>query len=174
MTLGDRVVVMEGGLVQQCDSPLNIYNRPLNRFVAGFLGTPPMNFLDGTLAQDGDAVCFDGQGLRLRLCDAHAPRVRARLGQQVVLGLRPEHLSLDPQGPSHQTMTVKVSVTEPLGSAMDVHALTPQGSKIVARVKAEAQAVAAEQLTLYVDMPQCHVFEPGDLGANLTLAPNGH
>jgi multiple sugar transport system ATP-binding protein len=177
MTLGDRVVVMDGGVIQQCGNPLSIYTAPVNRFVAGFLGTPPMNFLTGRLMQDAGAMYFDGAGLRLQLTPGQAQKLTgggAQAGSEVVLGVRPESLHLHANGGfagsgGVQAVQVKVAVIEPLGSSIDIHANTSDGTDLVARVKAEPQATNIEAITLHVEVGAAHVFEPGPRGRNLTL-----
>jgi multiple sugar transport system ATP-binding protein len=182
MTLGDRVVVMEGGVIQQCDAPLHIYNAPANRFVAGFLGTPPMNFLTGTLTTEGGSMIFSGAGLRLNLTPNQAQKLAATgggtsggsggSGGEVVLGIRPESLHLQANGGGNgplQPVSLNVAVVEPLGSSIDIHANTADGTDMVARVKADPQMVHAQSLTLYADVAGAHVFEPGPKGRNLTL-----
>ncbi|MCC5829581.1 MAG: sn-glycerol-3-phosphate ABC transporter ATP-binding protein UgpC [Phycisphaeraceae bacterium] len=176
MTLGDRVVVMSDGLVQQCDTPLNIYNAPKNRFVAGFLGTPPMNFFEGKLRRDGGESYFEGGGIRLRLPKAHIQSVEeagsASQGVEVALGIRPEGLSLRPldgrEAQPGQSFSMVANVIEPLGSAMDVYCDTQDGNRLVARVRAEPLE-PDQQITLHVDMTKVHLFEPGTYGRNLTL-----
>jgi multiple sugar transport system ATP-binding protein len=172
MTLGDRVVVMKDGVVHQCDTPLNVYNRPVNRFVAGFLGTPPMNFLEGRLTQEAGAAWFDGAGIRLRLTPEQGKSLASQQGQAVVLGIRPESLYLHApaDAANGQSMTLKGTVVEPLGREMDIHATTPTDVHMVARVKAESQTAIPESVLLHVDMTQAQVFEAGDVGRNLTLA----
>ncbi len=173
MTLGDRVVVMDVGLVQQSDTPMTIYNRPINRFVAGFLGTPPMNFLDGKLVRN-DGVWFEGEGVRLRLLDAMAERVGSHVNQSVVLGLRPEVMRFHKEGKfgaaPDSTAQVKVSVIEPLGSQMDVFLETQTQKRMVARVPAEEMDYDVE-LPVYLNLERLHIFEPGAHGKNLSLAP---
>ena len=95
ITLGDRVVVMKGGVVQQCASALDIYHRPANRFVAGFLGTPPMNFFEGRLVDEGGRLWFDEGTGRLPVPERAAAALRARLASspEIVLGVRPEALA---------------------------------------------------------------------------------
>ncbi len=90
MTLGDRVVVMKDGWVQQVGEPLELYNTPANRFVAGFIGSPAMNFIEATLAESGGAVVAEAPGLRLTLPGPQAARARAKAGRSVTLGIRPE------------------------------------------------------------------------------------
>ncbi len=93
MTLGDRIAVMRGGVMHQCASPQEVYDRPRDRFVASFVGTPPMNLFDGRLAAGDGRVCFDLGDALVRLPDRLAERVGGRVGEAVVLGIRPENLS---------------------------------------------------------------------------------
>ena len=170
MTLGDRVVVMSDGLIQQCDSPLNVYNHPVNRFVASFVGTPPMNFLGGQLVGQGSDVTFEGAGIRIKLDPAQAELCQGRVGQEAVIGIRPEALTLKPTEEANnedQTVQVTVGVVEPLGSTMDVYTQTSEDQRLVARIKAE-QLEENSSAKFYVDMHKVHIFEPGTYGENLT------
>jgi multiple sugar transport system ATP-binding protein len=171
MTLGDRVVVMSDGLIQQCDTPLNVYNNPVNRFVAGFVGTPPMNFLDGTLVSQNDAVFFEGAGVKIKLDPEQAQQCQGRVGQEAVIGIRPEALFLRPtDGANDESHTVQVTVgvVEPLGSTMDVYTRTSEDKRLVARLKAEPLKDDTP-IKLYLDMEKVHLFEPGTYGTNLTI-----
>ncbi|MEZ6190733.1 MAG: sn-glycerol-3-phosphate ABC transporter ATP-binding protein UgpC [Phycisphaerales bacterium] len=171
MTLGDRVVVMSDGLIQQCDTPLNVYNYPVNRFVASFVGTPPMNFLDGQLTGSGGEVSFEGSGVKIKLTPEQAQLCQGKVGQDAVIGIRPEALYLRPtDGASNeeQTVSVTVGVVEPLGSTMDVYTQTSEDQRLVARIKAEPLE-ANSTVKMYLDMHKVHIFEPGTYGANLTL-----
>jgi multiple sugar transport system ATP-binding protein len=166
MTLGDRIVVMKDGRIQQADTPLNTYNRPANRFVAGFIGMPPMNFFDGTLRQiDGKLTFVEGKwipsagstavdiandsggeltfpigGFTLlldNLSQAVRSRVAGYVGRHIVLGIRPEHFYLNaPAGPAG-SLQVRINVVEPLGSEMDVYMNTALHDHVVARVEAQ-------------------------------------
>ena len=172
MTLGDRVVVMSDGLIQQCDSPLNVYNQPLNRFVAGFLGTPPMNFIDGQLVQRDGSVWFEAPDTAIRLSPRQAELAAGHVGQAVVFGLRPEGMHLrktQEAQDEQQTLTLNVEVIEPLGNMMDIYTTTTGKNRLVARIKAE-QLGDPGQLRFFLDMEKVHLFEPGDHGRNLTLA----
>src|SRR5688572_3743592 len=111
MTLGTRVVVMKDGLVQQVGEPLELYGRPANKFVAGFIGSPAMNFVD--VAISGDAHWAEAQGLRVRVPAAFAGKVQA--GQRVTLGVRPEALRLA-NGIDEHSFATAVDVVEPLGN----------------------------------------------------------
>ncbi|MEM9415094.1 MAG: sn-glycerol-3-phosphate ABC transporter ATP-binding protein UgpC [Planctomycetota bacterium] len=171
MTLGDRVVVMSDGRIQQCDTPLNVFHKPANRFVAQFVGMPPMNQVEGELTKREDGVYFVGGGVDLRLRDDHAQRVTPHVGRPVVLGVRPAGLHLrqsENAGDPRMTIAVTVGVSEPLGSTMDLFTTTSVGEPIVARVKAEP-IDASQAATLYLDPDQLHIFEPDEYGTNLTL-----
>src|SRR5205809_1929173 len=97
MTMGDRIVVMNNGVVQQTDTPLALYNEPVNLFVAGFLGSPPMNFVNGTLEIQGDGLVFSeikGGTIRVKLSARERPQAGDLAGKPVLLGIRPEHIEL--------------------------------------------------------------------------------
>jgi multiple sugar transport system ATP-binding protein len=172
MTLGDRVVVMKDGLVQQCASPLQVYDRPVNRFVAGFVGTPPMNFLNGRLFTQNGQLYFDEGTNKIRLPQRLSTKLAGRLGQPVVLGVRPENLSHRSDGPfagPENALNVKVSVVEPLGDKMDVYVSTDTHEHIVCRVDAHSQIGEGQSFSLRLDMGRVHVFEPGEAGMNISL-----
>ncbi|HEY3235545.1 MAG TPA: sn-glycerol-3-phosphate ABC transporter ATP-binding protein UgpC, partial [Polyangiaceae bacterium] len=162
MTLGDRIVVMSNGLVQQVDSPLAIYERPLNRFVAGFLGTPPMNFFLGRLISEQGQLCFDGAGLKVPLPERQSKRVERHAGTEVVLGVRPENVYHATESvPGAQTLELGVDVVEPLGNMMDLYLSTSTGDRLVARVKA-AELDGSKRLALQLETPKIHLFDPDE------------
>ncbi len=177
MTLGDRIVVMKGGEVQQCASPLEVYDRPANRFVASFVGMPPMNFFDGRVAQEGGKLSFDtGQGF-LALPSAAESALGNRVGQAAVYGARPEVLSLGAPGEqavagSDSQLMMKVSVIEVLGNEKDVYLQTSSGQQVVARVPAETPVEEGSHVAVSFDVSRVHVFETGETGVNVGL--NGH
>ncbi len=173
MTLGDRVVVMKDGHIHQVGSPFDVYEYPVNRFVASFVGTPPMNFFDGRLIRDGERLVFDEGDNRLALCPAHAERLAAFVDRPVVLGVRPETLVPSRQGASDAELRLAVEVVEPLGERMDVFARTARHGHIVCRVDARRRIAEGSNVTMYVDMERVHFFEPGDEGRNLSLPPAG-
>ncbi len=172
MTLGDRIVVMDEGLIQQCAGPLDVYAAPANRFVAGFVGTPPMNFFSGTLVADGGGVFFDEGTARLRLDDAHARAVADDVGSPVVLGVRPEAIGLGAEGRfagDDNVLTVHLRVVEPLGEKMDLHGRTDAHDRVVARVDAVRGLKGGSEVPLHFDMTRVHIFADEPNGANLTL-----
>lgn len=113
MTLGQKIVVLKQGVIQQISDPLDLYRKPANRFVAGFIGSPPMNFLRGSIRRTGQQVEFAGQGIVLRLNEAFA----RHLGQDIILGIRPADFTLDP----HAHLNILVDVIEPIGSEVYVY-----------------------------------------------------
>ncbi len=173
MTLGDRIVVMKDGIIQQVAGPLTIYEKPVNRFVAGFIGTPPMNFLTGKLAIADGHVYFDEGACKILLPDRHLSRLTRYDGREVVLGIRPENLSFKAEetwADKDNALSVRVSVVEPLGERMDVYVATKAHEKIVCRVDAHTKLGEGQEMPLYVDVENVHVFEPGDTGMNVTLS----
>jgi multiple sugar transport system ATP-binding protein len=180
MTLGDRLVIMKKGVVQQCGAPLEIYNRPANRFVAEFVGTPPMNVLDGRIESDSGAVFFAGDVGRLKLPPEFADALAPHVGRAVVLGVRPEHLRLDGaaarfEGTDQagrqegQVASIKacVTVVEPLGDSINVHLTAPGGNPMVARVSPTVTVSPGQNVNLNVDLSHAHLFSAGDVGERL-------
>ena len=173
MTLGDRIVVMKDGFIQQCGTPLEVYDAPVNRFVAGFVGTPPMNFLKGKLVARNGGLFFDEGTAQIRLPAERAAKLSIWAGKDVVLGARPEAMNISGEGRfagQDNTLPVTVGVVEPLGEKMDVYAATTKHPHIVARVDASKDIAADQKLTLHLDTRKLHLFEPGDTGKNLVLA----
>jgi len=169
MTLGDRVAVMKDGVIHQLDGPLDVYDRPVDRFVAGFLGSPPMNFLEGRLTRSEGRLEFDGGADQLALCDAHQERMAPFNDQPIVLGVRPEAIKpMNGEG-SGAALDVVLDAVEPLGDRMDLYASTRRGDRLVCRMDARGGLAAGEQAKLSVDMERVHFFAPGDAGRNLSL-----
>jgi len=172
MTLGDVVVVMKDGLIQQIGSPLDVYWTPVNRFVAGFVGMPPMNFLNGKLSFQGSNVVFEDGSATITLSDRQADAVKNWVGKEVVFGVRPEAISLVSErrfmGTGNE-MSVTINVIEPLGEKMDMYLSTKEHPHMIARVDAQRDIKDGQTATVYLDVDRCHIFEPGDLGANLLV-----
>jgi multiple sugar transport system ATP-binding protein len=172
MTLGERIVVMKDGEIQHCGTPLEVYDTPANRFVAGFVGTPPMNFLDGRLRRQDKALTFVSDALGLVLTEDIAAKLAYKTDQAVVLGIRPEGMSLHDQGRfagTGNTLQCQVQVVEPLGEKMDLHLTLKDQTPMVGRVDAQRDVQAGQHVTLHVDMSKVHCFETGPLGQNLTI-----
>jgi multiple sugar transport system ATP-binding protein len=167
MTLGDRIVVMSRGVIQQADAPLNVYRRPANRFVAGFIGTPPMNFLDGTLTAGptGDLSFQSTANPALTLAPAreHASHLRPHASKPIVLGLRPSAFTLSN---SRDAWQLEAAVVEPLGESIDV-ACRAGPLTLTARLPADAPLSANTPIHLQPRPTEAHWFEPGEFGPSL-------
>ena len=149
MTLADRIVVLKDGVIEQQGSPLELYDRPRNAFVAGFIGSPAMNFIPGHLHLDGVPRVVTDDGLVLPL----AGRPRAAHGSLVVFGVRPEHFRLDEEG-----LGAEVLVVEPTGSETQIAARLG-GHAIVAALRERVDARPGDRLQLHVPPAQTHVFD---------------
>jgi len=162
MTLGDRIAVLDKGLLQQVDAPLTVYDRPANRFVAGFLGSPPMNFLAATLTPDGaHARVSDGTW---PLAAADAARWRDAGGGAVTLGVRPEHLGLVPDA-GGDGLAGKVEFVEALGAELLVYVETAAGRLIVRGTTGALVARAGDRVRLAPEAGAVRLFD----GAGLAL-----
>jgi multiple sugar transport system ATP-binding protein len=159
MTLGDRVVVMKDGWIQQVGEPLELYGRPGNKFVAGFIGSPAMNFVDVKVADTNGSLWAEAQGLRVRVPPAHTSRLVAYKGQQVTLGVRPEDLHpASGSDPAEYVFDAVVDVVEPLGSEvlLDVRA---GNNTIVARVEPTVRVKLHEKTRLALTPDRAHFFD---------------
>ena len=159
MTLGDRVVVMKDGWIQQVGEPLELYGRPANKFVAGFIGSPAMNFMDVGIAEANGGVWAETPGFRVKVPAERAERLRPYKGQQVALGIRPEDLRVaGGSDPADATFDVLVEVVEPLGSEilLDVKV---GSSVIVARVEPTVRLKMNDKVRLVLTPAQLHFFD---------------
>jgi multiple sugar transport system ATP-binding protein len=162
MALGDRIAVMHQGAIRQVGPPMEVYRRPADRFVAEFLGSPPMNFLEGRLVRGPEGLQFtDGAGFDVPV--AVAPD---RAPETVVVGIRPQSLHRNPTSTSIP-IPVRIVHLEPLGDRLDVHVQTRRGDAIVAQLPASASVELGEG-SLHLDAGTLHLFETGELGRNLT------
>jgi multiple sugar transport system ATP-binding protein len=155
MTMADRIVVMSKGRIEQVGTPLEIYNRPATRFVAGFFGTPTMNFLEGTVEANGSTRRFHAAGLEHPL-PAAVPATLA--GREVVLGVRSEHVLVD-DGAAHRGVA---QLTEPLGDATLVHFDYGQDTGLVAKVKPTTLVQPGNTLSFQFASEYCHLFAKED------------
>jgi multiple sugar transport system ATP-binding protein len=159
MTLGDRVVVMKDGVVQQVGEPLELYNTPANRFVAGFIGSPAMNFADVTLSSGHGGLWAEAPGLRIGLPDAVAKRANGRNGAKATVGIRPEDLHIaGPADPADLCFEVEVEVVEQLGSEilLDTRA---GNSTFVASVEPTLRTRVHDRLKLAINPDRLHLFD---------------
>ncbi len=164
MTMGDRIAVLNAGRMQQVDTPLNLFNHPANLFVAGFIGSPAMNFVRGKLVAANGGVLVEAAPLKLALPDLHAQKVKSYVGREVVFGVRPDDISdraLNPPIPMGEgnCCTVDVDVTEPMGA--NVYAYLNAGPhSLIADLSSETQARIGGRLEVAFDMHKTHLFDP--------------
>ncbi len=160
MTMGDRIVVMKDGLVQQVADPLTLYDKPANRFVAGFIGTPPMNFFEGTLEQEGNGLVFTDGISRILLCEALQKKVSDHAGKKVIFGIRPEDIgSVQAEKDlSAPEIEATAEVAEPMGSETYVHLNTGKAS-FIARIEAHRDVRIGESLKLRLAIDKAHIFD---------------
>jgi multiple sugar transport system ATP-binding protein len=156
MTMGDRIVIMNGGSIQQVATPLEAYDKPANRFVAGFIGTPPMNFFEGTLSANGDggSVQLSG-GLTIPL-----PRRNLQgSNRPVILGIRPEHIHLSAEGPANRhRVSSTIDLVEPLGHDVVVSARSAAGIFLM-QTEIYAGLRAADRVDLWFDTNRIYIFD---------------
>jgi multiple sugar transport system ATP-binding protein len=159
MTLGDRVVVMKDGFVQQVGEPLDLYNQPANRFVAGFIGSPAMNFATVNVSEANGALWAANEGMRIKVPAEIAGRVGRYVGQTSILGIRPEDLRIASSAdPADLSFDAVVEVVEPLGSEILLDmAVGP--AMMVAAVEPTVRAKVRDRLRLAVNPERLHFFD---------------
>jgi multiple sugar transport system ATP-binding protein len=173
MTLGDRVVVMKDGIIQQCGAPLDVYQRPANRFVAGFVGMPPMNFLEGTISAENGTLWLDEGSGRVAVPAWAHPSVSRRVGSRIVMGVRPQAIRDTPfEGTGRDSgLDVKVDVIEFLGDKTEVYVSTPRHPHVVAHLDAGRNLTRGMAVRLYLDPRRLQFFEGGGEGKTLASPP---
>jgi multiple sugar transport system ATP-binding protein len=155
MTMGDKIVVMKDGLVQQIGAPLHVYHHPANKFVAGFIGSPPMNFINGALSERDGGLCIG----KIRAAGEHAEALKPHLGKELVAGIRPEDFVLCAEGEQASEVSGAVSMTEPLGGEINLHLVTETGVKIIARMGPDRLFGVGERVCLNVRNRRIKYFD---------------
>ncbi|MCS6845940.1 MAG: sn-glycerol-3-phosphate ABC transporter ATP-binding protein UgpC [Caldilineales bacterium] len=162
MTMATRIAVMKDGVLQQVDTPQHLYNKPGNVFVAGFIGSPSMNFFDVTLVEADGKMYVDGGTFRLEVSPKHLEVARKYKGQQVIFGVRPEDIQAKqyaPPGISPAHLKAKVDVTELMGNEIFCYLLTGKKS-FLARLDPRTEAHPGDTIELTVNMDNIHFFDP--------------
>ncbi|MFZ4598302.1 MAG: ABC transporter ATP-binding protein [Terrimicrobiaceae bacterium] len=172
MTMGTRIVVMDAvlnpetglkeGVIQQIDAPLKLYNEPVNLFVAGFLGSPPMNFIKGTIRKDGGQIVFkESHGGAVDLKLGSRPSAEAYVGKDVTLGVRPEDCDLVPAGkaPSENSFQAVVDIVEPMGAETYFYLQTGAHTVISRSHAAVDQREAGHRLRFEMNPARIHLFD---------------
>jgi multiple sugar transport system ATP-binding protein len=168
MAMGDRIVVMNDGVVQQNDAPLVLYNEPVNLFVAGFFGSPPMNFIAGTLKEDGDKIRFreiEGGTIEVAFAAVDRPAAREFIGQNIILGIRPENLEVAVfsrrEGKAAGTgFPAIVDIVEPMGAETNLYLQTGAHMLICRSQGAFDHREAGRRLQFEMNLAKAHFFDP--------------
>ncbi len=165
MTMGDRIVVLKDGVIQQVDDPLTLYNKPANMFVAGFIGTPPMNFINGIVVKEGENYFVSGESFRVKipanLVQKHA-RIKDYVDKEVVFGIRPEDINdssvTDLEVTADNSVTADVEVVEPMGAEINLY-INIDGQSVVAKVDAGSKARVSDSIKVTMDISKMHIFD---------------
>jgi multiple sugar transport system ATP-binding protein len=158
MTMGDRIVVMKDGHVQQVAAPKEIYDHPANKFVASFIGSPPMNFMDAELEMRGDAAVLSGPAFSFAVNATTAQRLAHSATRSVTLGVRPEDVIVGKGVDGSGAMRARIDVVETLGAEQHL-SLASDGNVLLARVNADFPAHIGDQVEATIDPEKLHVFD---------------
>ena len=167
LTLGDRIVVMNNGHIQQVADPVTLYENPANQFVAGFIGSPPMNFLKGTVSSQKGSYFFQDKGIKIKLLPQYHAHLAKYKDKEVVCGIRPEDIYdkiFAQDARPDFTVTATVDVVEPMGSEIYLY-LNAGKNNFVARVSNQDTATVNQDLQVVFDMSKAHFFDAGSLEA---------
>jgi len=163
MTMASRIAVMNKGILQQLDTPQVLYDKPANLFVAGFIGTPAMNFFSMKLVREGDALWVDNGEIKVKLPDDRKDRLMPLVGKDVVFVIRPDDIHNPEFAPANihgERVKAKVDVVELMGNEILVYLATEGGSNFVGRVDPRSKYIIGETAELIFNMDNCHIFDP--------------
>jgi multiple sugar transport system ATP-binding protein len=162
MTMGDRICVMKDGLINQVDGPINLYDYPTNKFVAGFIGSPPMNFIEADIISRDENLYLNEGMFELKLLNEHKDIIKHYVNKRVVLGIRPEDIYdrlFYTMGPKDgNTFSSTVEVVEPMGSEIYLHLSTGKNT-FIAKVDSHNQAKTNQIMELVVNLKKIHLFD---------------
>ena len=161
MTLGDRIVVMKDGIIQQIDTPTNVYNSPANKFVASFIGAPPMNFLEGKVIKKEGKLYFDEGNFRIKILEGMYRALEDYVEKRVIMGVRSEDIYdklFVSETPPGNIVTMTCEVVEYLGSEVYIHMNTGKHI-LVAKVSGDANPQINQDMDVVFDMSKIHFFD---------------
>jgi len=163
MTMASRIAVMRDGVLQQIDTPQHLYNHPHNVFVAGFIGSPSMNFFDATIVENDGRLEVNTGGFRLPVPEPKASEWRQFKGREVIFGIRPEDMHAKPfvaPGILESDMKAKVDVVELMGNEIYLYMMTKDEKSFIARVDPRVESRRGDEVDLAVNMANAHIFDP--------------
>ncbi len=161
MTMGNRIVVMKDGHIQQIADPITLYDKPINKFVAGFIGSPPMNFLNGTIIKKNGRYYFDEGSFKVKLVEDMCKKVVKYEGKEIIFGIRPEDIYdklFVSEAPPENIVKGSVDIVEPLGAEVFLY-ITAGRSSLIARVGGHDKPEVSQDLELVFDMSKAHFFD---------------
>lgn len=161
MTMGNRIVVMKDGVVQQVADPISLYDKPVNKFVAGFIGSPPMNFMTGRIIKLNGRLYFNEESFKVKLVDDMFGKMSGYEGKEVIFGIRPEDIYdklFVQDAPAENTVTARVDVVEPMGSEVYLHMATLK-QVFIARVGGHDRPEVNRDIDMVFDMGKIHFFD---------------
>jgi multiple sugar transport system ATP-binding protein len=162
MTMGDRIVIMKDGYIQQVGAPLEVYDFPQNEFVAGFIGSPPMNFFRAKLVKDDGSMCVDMGSFKMKVPEDYQSAYDRYMDKDVTFGIRPEDIAdqyPEDQRGMWETSQAVVEVIEPLGAEIILE-LSKGDHSFIARVDPHSKSQLNQEVKVYFDMMKMHLFDP--------------
>ena len=163
LTMADRICVLRDGVLQQVDSPQHLYDHPQNVFVAGFIGSPAMNFFSGTLTGTTDEMYVDSGAVRIRLPQAEVEQLgQKNIGREIIFGVRPEdihHPKYKPAGITEALIEATVDVTELMGNEIFVYLVAGEDQNFIARVDPRADLRPGDKVQMAFNAEKVHIFD---------------
>jgi len=164
MTMASRIAVMNKGILQQLDTPQVLYDKPANLFVAGFIGTPAMNFFNMKAVKEGNDTFVDNGEFKIKLPADKAAKIEHLVGKDIIFGIRPDDIHNPDYSPADihgEHIQAKVDVVELMGNEILVYLVGAKGSTFVGRVDPRSAYKIGQVVDVVVNMDNCHIFDPG-------------
>ena len=158
LTMADKIVVMKSGIIQQIGKPLELYNEPVNKFVAGFIGSPPMNFMEVKVEAEGANIFVNEGSFRLKVNEQIAKKLKSYVGKSVTFGIRPEDVQYAEDAIADSTITGVVTVVEPLGSETHVYVSTSK-AQVIGKIAPEFTVKPNTKISLIPDLEKARFFD---------------
>jgi len=158
MTMGDRIAVMEDGIIHQLDTPMNLYNEPADRFVAGFIGSPAMNFIATTVTKENRLHSAAAQ-IDITIPDIYRNILKDSVGREIIVGIRPEDINIEPNYAAAQEIQANLELVEPLGNEALIYLKSAAQSLICITKSYDPQKLAANRIQAYINLNKIHLFD---------------
>jgi multiple sugar transport system ATP-binding protein len=163
--MANRIFIMNEGRLQQSGPPLEVYEKPVNKFVAGFIGSPAMNFIDSDIIKENNEYFIKAEGMRLKIPQEFHSKITDYIGKRIIFGVRPEDIH-DKRFVSNATFSntikAKVEVIEPLGAEIYIY-LACGNNSLVGKMDSRTKAGIEQDIEIVIDMGKTHIFEPTTL-----------